>query len=103
MQEDKKKGAKKVNKDEDDAEDKMSYVCGLLGCDGMNPNIGIKDSFHFIWFLNLASAYRDMIVEKLYDKFNIKNHNMRSYYLMGCSVLLELLILTIRRKSLSLC
>ena len=25
-----------------------------------------------------------MMAENLYDKFNIKNHNARSYYIMGC-------------------
>ena len=37
-----------------------------------------------IWFLNLASAYRDMMAEDLYGKFVLENQTPESCWLMGC-------------------
>ena len=60
------------------------YVSGLLACDGMNPKRNTKDALCFVWFLNLALAYRDMMVEGVYKNFNLGNHTAKSYWLMGC-------------------
>ena len=43
-----------------------------------------KHSFDFIWFLNLASAFRDMMVDGLYGKFVLENHTPENYWLMDC-------------------
>ena len=43
-----------------------------------------KDSYHLIWLLNVASAYRDMMVEDVYKIFDIVNHTPESYFLIGC-------------------
>ena len=66
-------------------EHEKKYVCGLLACDGMNDHRNIKESSCFIWFLNLALAYRDMMVEGVYTKFSLANHSPRSYWIMGCN------------------
>ena len=50
----------------------------------MNPHRNTNDCLCFIWFLNLASAYRDMMVEGVYKSFSIGNHTAKSYWLMGC-------------------
>ena len=50
----------------------MKYVCGLLACDGTETRTA-KHLFDAIWFLNLASAYRDMMAEDLYGKFVLEN------------------------------
>ena len=52
----------------------VGYVSGLLPCDGMNTKINYRDSLCFIWFLNLAAAYRDIHLDSKLDKMNVKNH-----------------------------
>ena len=77
----KKKDSKKKKKSNEDED--VKYVCGLLACDGIETRM-VKHSFDVIWFLNLASAYRDMMAEDLYGKFVLENHTPESYWLMGC-------------------
>lgn len=60
------------------------YTSGMLCCDGLNQNRTFKDSLCFIWFLNLASAYRDMHMEGLLDRFKYINHIPKSYWMLGC-------------------
>ncbi len=60
------------------------YVSGLLACDGCKEKRTIKDSLCFIWLLNLASAYRDMMVDDVYKSFDLSNHTPQSYWMMGC-------------------
>lgn len=57
----------------------------MIPCDGLSSQWDLRDSLCFVWFLNMASAYRDMLEENVYDKFNLRNHVPRSYWLMGCS------------------
>ena len=59
------------------------YIHGLLACDGYNTNKTFLDSWCFIWFLNLASAYRDMRLEGMLDNFDFMNHTSKSYWLLG--------------------
>src|SRR5687767_10439142 len=77
----------------------FEFCTSQLNCDVQNLNAAIFErtyvrflvqkcayvANHPVWFLNLASAYRDMMAENFYEKFNIKNHNACSYYIMGCS------------------
>src|SRR5215207_9653937 len=66
-------------------ESDILYVCGLLACDGINLYRGIKDSLCFKWFLNLALTYRDVMAETdMYERFNINNHTLKSYWMLGC-------------------
>lgn len=67
----------------EDLDTENLYACGLLACDGLGTR-KVKDSLPFIWFLNLVLAYRDMVAEDQYKMFDIKNHNPRSYWIMGC-------------------
>ena len=57
-----------------DLEVEDHHQSGMLFCDEMSTAKNIKDAFCFVWFFNLASAYRDMIKEKMFDNFNIDNH-----------------------------
>src|SRR5687768_10967209 len=57
---------------------------GLISCDGLGKK-GIEDSKVIIWFLNLASAYRDMQTDKTLHELNYRNHTARSYWMLGCS------------------
>jgi len=68
------------------SEDDVKYISGMLPCDGMDGKSkrSLKDSFHLIWLLNMASAYRDMMVEDVYKNFDIANHTPESYFLIGC-------------------
>lgn len=45
----------------------------------------MKHAQPVIWFLKLASAYRDMILNETFDDFNIYNHTGSTYWLLGCS------------------
>ena len=62
----------------------IGYVSGLLPCDGTNAAVNFRDSLCFIWFLNLAAAYRDIHLDDQLDKLDIKNHSPKSYWLLGC-------------------
>ena len=56
----------------------------LISCDGMQTK-GIADTRCIIWFLNLASAYSDMVTDKAWAEFNYLNHTPRTYWVLGCS------------------
>ena len=43
-----------------------------------------KFFFHVIWFLNMASAYRNMMVEITFAKYDLNNHTSESYFLIDC-------------------
>src|SRR5688572_26456969 len=57
---------------------------GLIACDGLHTQ-GVSNTKQIIWFLNLASAYRDMVLEKKIDYFNYLDHTPRTYFMLGCS------------------
>lgn len=59
------------------------FISGLVACDGLDRSIS-HESVMVIWFLNMASAYRDMHVEGLLDKFNYEHHTAATYWLLGC-------------------
>ena len=61
----------------------LSHVNGLLCCDGMDGNKTLKDAHCFIWFLNMASAYRDMMIENVLDRFDYMVHTPKTYWLLG--------------------
>ena len=54
------------------------FVNGLLSCDGMNLS-GQHDADIVIWFLNMASAYRDMDIEGQLGRFNYERHTSVTY------------------------
>ena len=60
------------------------HLSGILFCNGISTARNIKDAFCFVWFLSVASAYRDMIKEQVFNNFNINNHSSSSFWLMGC-------------------
>ena len=57
------------------------YLTGLL-CATATKNA--EDAHSFIWFLNLASAYRDMVVQKTIENFDYRKIAIIDYWLMGC-------------------
>ena len=61
-----------------------NYVYGLLACDGMKQTKTQIDAFSVIWFLNVASVYRDLQTDKCFEEFNIAKHTPESYWLLGC-------------------
>ena len=44
-----------------------------------------EDVNNVIWFLNLASAYRDMEHEGVLGEFDYTKHTSMTYWLLGCS------------------
>src|SRR5207237_10763849 len=64
--------------------DYVKFANGLISCNGLNMK-GPEDAKCVIWFLNLASAYRDMAIEDKLKDFNIRNHTTKTYYMLGCS------------------
>lgn len=70
--------------DNDLATDLDYCVSGLLPCDGYDQHKTYEDTSCFIWFLNLASAYRDMSVEGVLEQFDYKNHTPKSFWILGC-------------------
>src|SRR5687767_3779475 len=62
----------------------VGYASGLIPCDGMNSRIDYKDLLYFIWFLNLASVYRDIALEGQLKNMHDLNHTPESYWLLGC-------------------
>lgn len=77
--------AKSAGEEPEDAfEGFDGFVNGLLSCDGMNSS-GQHNADIVLWFLNMASAYRDMDNEGLLKNFNYKNHTTVTYWMLGCS------------------
>lgn len=74
----KKKGGKKQ------VEFKDVHASGLLLCDGLQASNDTIVMLPSIWFLNLASAYHNMMVEGVFNLFNLDNHTPESYWLLGC-------------------
>ena len=67
-----------------DLEVEDHHLSGMLFCDEMSTAKNIKDAFCFVWFLNVASAYRGMIEGKIHEDFNIHNHFSSRFWLMRC-------------------
>ena len=44
------------------------FVNGLIACNGLIPEMTKEDVNNVIWFLNLASAYRDMELEEKFGR-----------------------------------
>src|SRR5687767_13283181 len=63
----------------------VGYVSSLIPCDGMSSKIDFTESLCFIWFLNLAAAYRDIYLDSQLHKMYDTNHTPKSYWLLGCS------------------
>src|ERR687890_2102436 len=57
---------------------------GLIACDGLHTKT-VSHTRQIIWFLNLASPYCDMVLEKKIDYFNYLDHTPRTYFMLGCS------------------
>ena len=64
--------------------DYANFANGLISCDGLGEK-GPEDARCVIWFLNLASAYRDMAIENKLKDFNFWNHTTKTFYMLGCS------------------
>ena len=60
-----------------------SFVSGILPCDGINPDRSYNDAIYIIWFLNMASVYRDMAHEGIMDEFDYRNHTPATYWMLG--------------------
>ena len=60
------------------------FANGLIACDRLNEK-GTKEARSVIWFLNLASAYRDMANENQLHRFSYLSHTPKSYWLLGCT------------------
>ena len=71
----------KSNKKKKNVAPTEEYLTGLI-CSSANSDE--KDAHSFIWFLNLASAYCDMFVQKTIENFDYKKITVIDYWLMGC-------------------
>lgn len=50
------------------------YNSGLVLCDGITPDRKFQKSLCFIWFLNMASTYRDIYLDGKLGKMHNLNH-----------------------------
>ena len=64
--------------DEEEMKDITQYAHGYMCCDGLNdifPKKGVCDVMPLVWFLNVASVYRDMRMEERLEMFDYLCHN----------------------------
>ena len=62
----------------------LGFISGLVPCDGMAKSFKSSDSLCFIWFLNLAAAYRNIALDGENFISIYTNHTPKSYWLLGC-------------------
>ena len=59
----------------------LGFISGLVPCAGKAESLKSSDSLCFIWFLNLAAAYRNIALEGQIANMIYTNHNPKA---IGC-------------------